>query len=63
MVKLVTFFVFSSVIFLGYFSYVDSQQKKQQEMQNIIKDANLTIRKIESNPNNHNHLKVSYTVI
>ena len=53
----------SSVIFLGYFSYVDSQQKKQQEMQDIIKDANLTIRKIESNPNNHNHLKVSNTVI
>ena len=45
MVKLVTFFVLSSVIFLGYFSYVDSQQKKQQEMQDIIKDANLTIRK------------------
>lgn len=38
-------------------------KKKQQEMQDIIKDANLTIRKIESNPNNHNHLKVSNTVI
>ena len=63
MVKHETFFELSSVIFLGYFSYVDSQQKKQQEMQDIIKDANLTIRKIESNPNNHNHLKLSNTVI
>ncbi|WP_287912116.1 hypothetical protein [Acinetobacter sp.] len=63
MVKLITLTVFVGIIFLGYFTYVDTQQKKQQEMLNIIKEANLTIKNVEANPNNPSVLKGNHSPI
>ncbi|MBJ9954653.1 MULTISPECIES: hypothetical protein [unclassified Acinetobacter] len=63
MVKLITLTVFVGIIFLGYFTYVDTQQKKQQEMLNIIKEANLTIKNVEANPNNQSVLKGNHSPI
>lgn len=55
--------VFVGILFLGYFTYVDTQQKKQQEMLNIIKEANLTIKNVEANPNNQRILKGNHSSI
>ncbi|NUG09363.1 hypothetical protein HUN34_19280 [Acinetobacter bereziniae] len=63
MVKLITLTVFAGILFLGYFTYVDTQQKKQQEMLNIIKEANLTIKNDEANPNNQRILKGNHSSI
>jgi preprotein translocase subunit YajC len=63
MVKLITLTVFVGIILLGYFTYVDSQQRKQQEMLNIIKEANLTIKNVEANPNNHSILEADHSTI
>ncbi|MCU4418181.1 hypothetical protein [Acinetobacter bereziniae] len=63
MVKLITLTVFVGILFLGYFTYVDTQQKKQQEMLNIIKEANLTIKNVEANPNNQSILKGNHSSI
>jgi hypothetical protein len=42
---------------------VDTQQKKQQEMLNIIKEANLTIKNVDANPNNQRLLKGTHSSI
>ncbi|MCX5466892.1 hypothetical protein [Acinetobacter nematophilus] len=63
MVKLITLTVFIGIILLGYFTYVDSQQRKQQEMLNIIKEANLTIKNVEANPNNQSVFKGNHSSI
>ncbi|WP_151797247.1 hypothetical protein [Acinetobacter bereziniae] len=63
MVKLITLTAFAGILFLGYFTYVDTQQKKQQEMLNIIKEENLTIKNVEANPNNQRILKGNHSSI
>ena len=50
----------SVILCVGYLSYLDVQKKKQQEVLQIIKDANQSIKVIESNPYNQRLLTQSH---
>ncbi len=48
---------------LGYWAYLDSQNKKHQELMRIIQEAEKNLQTIERNPNRVSHSNLaSYTL-
>ncbi|ENU42481.1 hypothetical protein IC800_12430 [Acinetobacter seifertii] len=53
----------SIVFVLGYWAYLDSQNKKHQELMRIIQEAEKNLQTIERNPNRVSHSNLaSYTL-
>ncbi|MBC9228089.1 hypothetical protein GWP85_08850 [Acinetobacter beijerinckii] len=55
----ITLLVVCSVFVLGYASYVDSQNKKRQELIKIVNDAEHSLKAIQHNPNYVKHANLS----
>lgn len=55
----ITLLVVCSVFILGYASYVDSQNKKRQELIKIVNDAEHSLKAIQHNPNYVKHANLS----
>ncbi|WP_368077785.1 hypothetical protein [Acinetobacter oleivorans] len=45
----------SIVFVLGYWTYLDSQNKRHQELMRIIQEAERNLQSIERNPNHAHH--------
>nr|WP_312824039.1 hypothetical protein [Acinetobacter oleivorans] len=45
----------SIVFVLGYWAYLDSQNKRHQELMRIIQEAERNLQSIERNPNHAHH--------
>lgn len=50
--KNIIILVFASlVVFLGYTTYLDSQAKKREQVNQVITDAEHSLKALENNPN------------
>ena len=49
-------FGFCFIVCVGYLTHLNIQKKKQQEVLQIIKDANQSMHVVKSNPYNHHLL-------
>lgn len=58
MVKLIVLCSLSSLFIVGYWTYIDTNKRKEQEMLKLIQEANKNILSVENNPhNNMNYVK------
>lgn len=58
MVKIIVLFSLSSLFLVGYWTYIDTNKRKQQDMLKLIQEANKNILSVENNPhNNMNYVK------
>lgn len=53
MVKIITLFSITSILLVGYWAYIDSNKRKEQNMLQLIQEANKTILTVENNPHNN----------
>ncbi|VAX45338.1 hypothetical protein [Acinetobacter calcoaceticus] len=53
----------SIVFVLGYWAYLDTQNKRHQELMRIIQEAEINLQSIERNPNHAHHSNLaSYNI-
>ncbi|NNP73238.1 hypothetical protein A7P53_11755 [Acinetobacter defluvii] len=50
MVKVIVFFVITAIIAVGYWVYVDTNKRKEQEMLRLAQEANSSILSVGNNP-------------
>ncbi len=53
MVKVIVLLCITSIIAVGYWVYVDTNNRKEQEMLRLIQEANSSILSVENNPHNN----------
>ncbi|MFW1859621.1 hypothetical protein [Acinetobacter defluvii] len=50
MVKVIVFFVITTIIAVGYWVYVDTNKRKEQEMLRLVQEVNSSILSVGNNP-------------
>ncbi|AWL28497.1 hypothetical protein DJ533_07935 [Acinetobacter defluvii] len=50
MVKVIVFFVITAIIAVGYWVYVDTNKRKEQEMLRLAQEADSSILSVGNNP-------------
>ena len=53
MVKIITLFSITAILLVGYWAYIDSNKRKEQNMLQLIQEANKTILTVGNNPHNN----------
>lgn len=50
MVKVIVFFLITAIIAVGYWVYVDTNKRKEQEMLRLAQEADSSILSVRNNP-------------
>ncbi|WP_174492971.1 hypothetical protein [Acinetobacter sp. Marseille-Q1623] len=53
MFKITALFFITTIFAVGYWTYIDTNKRKEQNMLKLIQEANKTILTVENNPHNN----------
>lgn len=53
MFKIAALFFITTIFAVGYWTYIDTNKRKEQNMLKLIQEANKTILTVENNPHNN----------